>query len=179
MVSPHVLNVVVEATRSHLITPVILAETLNGLDYFVRGESDIHRASPYLLYLWLKERFSLISVLEQELLADPCQFFPMYDYPIFAGLSSIDWPERLAESFKLIRWSVPWWGLRAMVITMGGQNYVCFRCLRYTSFYILDRSTRQFSVPLDYPLPLRNLSSTARPITPRLAETLHGLWTIR
>ena len=42
-----------------------------------------------------------------------------------------------------------------------------------------SRVTRQFNVQLSMPLPLRDFSSIALPITPRLDTTLRGLWTTR
>lgn len=124
IMSPHFLYAVMEAMLGRLIAPRYSGGDIDRLDSFARGETDVLRGSPYLLYMWLTERFSLISVQEQEFLIGPSRFFRRYDYVIFAGLSSIDWPERLVESFRLIRWSVPWWGLRIMVMSTGSENYI-------------------------------------------------------
>ena len=64
-------------------------------------------------------------------------------------------------------------------MSMGGQNFLRIRGLRETSFYIPGRLMRQFNVPLSMPLPLRDLSYVALPITPRLDTTLRGLWSTR
>ena len=176
LVDPLIIRVVVKAQRGHLVTPILLAETLNGLDSFAQGQIEFVRGSQYLLYMWLTKRFRFVR---PQLPWDSRSFFSRFDYAIGAGLTSFDWTVAISEMVTLIPWDVPWWRLRTMITSMGGQNYIRIRGLRETSFYIPSRLTRQFNVHLSMPLPLRDFSSIAIPITPRLDTTLRGLWTTR
>ena len=78
LVDPLVLQVVIEGTSLRLVTPIILDETLNGLNALSRGETDHFRGSPYLLYIWLSEHFSLISFDDERLLRFPGRFFKSF-----------------------------------------------------------------------------------------------------
>jgi len=175
-VDPLIIRVVLEARRGRLVTPILLAETLNGLDAMAQGQIEFFRGSPYLLYMWLTERFRFV---QPQLPWDSRAFFTRFDYAIASPLTSFDWTVAFSEMAAMIRWDVPWWRLRSMITSMGGQNFIRIRGLRETSFYIPSRLTRQFNVHLSLPLPLRNFSSVALPITPRLETTLQGLWTTR
>ena len=176
LVDSLIIRVVSEARRGHLVTPILLAETLNGLDALVQSQIEFFRASPYLLYMWLTERFQFV---QPRLPWDSREFFSRYDYAIVAPLTSFDWTVHFLEMASMIRWDVPWWRLRTMIMSMGGQNFIRIRGLRKTSFYIPSHLMRQFNVPLSMPLPLRDFSSIALPITPRLDTTLRGLWSTR
>ena len=60
LVDPLIIRVVSEARRGHLVTPILLAETLNGLDALTQCKIEFFRGSPYLLYMWLTERFRFV-----------------------------------------------------------------------------------------------------------------------
>ena len=123
--------------------------------------------------MWLTDRFRCVR---PRLPWDSREFFSRYDYALASPLSSFDWTVRFSELASSIRWEVPWWRLRSMIVSMGGQNFIWIRGLRETSFYIPGQLTRQFSVSLSIPLPLRDFSSDTPLITYRLDQTLHGLW---
>ena len=53
LVDPLIIRVVAEARRGHLVTPILLAETLNRLDALTQCQIEFFRGSPYLLYMWL------------------------------------------------------------------------------------------------------------------------------
>lgn len=60
VVDVSVLYVVHQALGGHSIAPVVLAETLNGLDTIVaRGE--FFQGAPIILYNWLLEPFKFVS----------------------------------------------------------------------------------------------------------------------
>ena len=176
LVDPLIIRVVSEARRGHLVTPILLAETLNGLEALAQGQIQFFQGNPYLLYMWLTERFQFV---QPRLPWDSRGFFSRYDHAIASPLTSFDCTVAFSEMASSICWDIPWWRLRTMIMSMGGQNYVRIRGLHETSFYIPGRLTRQFNVSLSIPLPLRDLSSITLPITPQLDTTLRGLWTTR
>ena len=63
--------------------PIVLAETLKGLDAYYQGSSTFFRRSPRLLYMWLLERFHSVG-FNSVRLDNPIHFFR---YPIFSALT--------------------------------------------------------------------------------------------
>ncbi|KAM7469003.1 hypothetical protein LguiA_007186 [Lonicera macranthoides] len=176
-VDPTILSLIYHARNGESIVPIVLAETLNGLDDIQRGASPFFRGSPRLLYMWLLERFRSVGFNGVRL--DNLTHF--FHRPLFGALtmSSSDWTVWFSENFRAIRWNIPWWKLRAMVLSTGGQNYVRLRGLWFTSFYLPGRLLRQFNVPQDIPLGLNNFSSESKFVTQHVSLSVERMWRAR
>lgn len=127
------------------IAPVVMAETLNGMDMVSAVEGEFFRGAPIFLYMWLLERFwfVLTNQIPLDVMHDMGLFFWC---PITYAFTRFSAGWTWLESTGYIRCSVLWWQLRSAVLFTGWQNYVMIRVLHRTSFYIPLRLLCQFNV---------------------------------
>ncbi|GMY19911.1 hypothetical protein FCV25MIE_15150 [Fagus crenata] len=116
------------------LVPIVIVETMNGLDAMYRGETDIFRRSPLLLQVWLMDRLALIvpptmtvyepkhylmrNLVRQDLVS-------MEDYLV----------DMCRRSCNHIRWSCPWWKNGMPILRACGRDHVSLFGLGHTSFY--------------------------------------------
>ena len=147
------------------IVPIILAETLNGLDAVVRGETSILLGSPHVLQLWLMDRLALI--------APPT--VAIYK-PKHYKTRSLTRPDLQSEkdflvelcrrTGKHIRWSCPWWQCGLPILRSPGRDHVSVFGLGSNSFYRGDRVFRQFG--LRQHIPAEGVPHAQKELTPQL-----------
>ena len=82
-VHPTIPSLIYQARNGESIVPIVLVETLNGLDAYCQGSSTFFRRTPLLLYMWLLERFRLVGLTSVQL-DNPTHFFRR---PIFSALT--------------------------------------------------------------------------------------------
>ena len=63
-----------------------------------------------------------------------------------------------------------------MVVGVGGQNFIHFRGLWFTSFYLPGRLFRQFNISQSIPLPLKNFTEENRFVTPSVSLSIERMW---
>ncbi|GMY38586.1 hypothetical protein FCV25MIE_33830 [Fagus crenata] len=147
------------------IVPIILAETLNGLDAVVRGETSILLGSPLVLQLWLMDRLALV--------APPT--VAIYK-PKHYKTRSLTRPDLQSEkdflvelcrrTGKHIRWSCPWWQCGLPILRSPGRDHVSVFGLGSNSFYRGDRVFRQFG--LRQHIPAEGVPYAQKDLTPQL-----------
>ena len=124
--------------------------------------------------MWLLERFRLVGTCSIQL-DNPTHFFRR---PIYSALTmtSTAWMEWFSENFRSIRWNIPWWKLRSMVVGVGGQNFIRLRGLWFTSFYLPGCLLRQFNISQGIPLALKNFTEENRFVTPYVSMSIERMW---
>lgn len=133
------------ALRGCSIVPIVLVETLNGINIVSADKGELFRVAPILLYMLLLEKFWFISTnqISLSILHNMSLFFR---HPITSGFT----------------WSSVGWTSRRPLGTLGGtcmvvvdinvmstrwQNYLRIQGLHQTSFYIPSRLLHQFNIP--------------------------------
>jgi hypothetical protein len=160
------------------IVPIILGETLHGLDHFSLGdEYGFNRGSPLLLHMWLQEHFQGVKPFEGT----------VYN-PIAYGLRSFGSSfHRTAEEWLMffanvqtdeITWMPPHWRLKRFIVHSTSKTYVFLPGLRHTSFYLGNRITRQFGRAPRVPI-WSSSSPTKEVMSMAFATHLSGAWNCR
>ena len=143
MVDSIIVQIVEGITMGRNPTPVILAETMNGLDDCKNDRETYLRGSPMMLSIWLMEHFQLV-VPPVRALPITEQFFDRF--LAYTGNETVgQWTRWFAkDGISKIRWNVPWWTLGYPLMAMFPNTYVQLAGLRNTSYYSPYRILRQY-----------------------------------
>ncbi|KAJ4955641.1 hypothetical protein NE237_012424 [Protea cynaroides] len=127
------------------IVPIVLAETLRGLDLAVDLQGRCHlekfNGSLYLLQIWLVERLGLVDELGAPSL-DRYQMVKGEDPTTYQV--DTDWPSCLKKMIiSSIRWKCSWWNAEKVITNNPSNADVQIMGLTHTSFYSPARLVRQ------------------------------------
>ncbi|XP_056695945.1 uncharacterized protein [Spinacia oleracea] len=126
--------------------PLVIGETLMGLDVAKANPSTMLSGSPVLLLVCLMERLVLVAPPEN-MESYNRKGFTMR-HLMYGRLSLHEWEGILHESS--IRWMVPWWGIVSMKYALG-SSVLRVPSLTVLSFYSHVRVMRRFGLRQEIP----------------------------
>ncbi|KAK9992505.1 hypothetical protein SO802_027490 [Lithocarpus litseifolius] len=148
-VDARAISVVNQIKDDDNLVPLILAETLLGLDsVFQGGESQNFLGSPLALQIWLMERLEMIATFVDY---GPENFLSRTILKIECQIES-DWVKFLnKKSNASIRWNCYWWKCPPPLLRFLGSDHIFLVGLRKATFYKDDRLLRQFQYNQELP----------------------------
>ncbi|XP_056689130.1 uncharacterized protein [Spinacia oleracea] len=128
--------------------PLVIGETLMGLDMLKSDPSSLLSGSPVLLQAWLMERLMLVAPLEnmERYNRKGVTVRPM----VYGRLSLDEWRCALSGVESCIRWVVPWWGIASMRHAPG-STALRVPSLIMLVFYLPARVMRQYGLKQEIP----------------------------
>ncbi|KNA23105.1 hypothetical protein SOVF_026910 [Spinacia oleracea] len=128
--------------------PLVIGETLIGLDILKSDPSPWPSRSPVLFQVWLMERLMLVAPPENMESYNRKGFIVR---PMRYGRLSLDeWRCALSGIESCIRWVVPWWGITAMRYAPG-STALRIPSLTMLVFYSPARVMRQYGLKQEVP----------------------------
>ncbi|KAI8538464.1 hypothetical protein RHMOL_Rhmol09G0106100 [Rhododendron molle] len=144
-VCPSIVRIASQMGVRKNIIPIVLAETLMGLDLFKSRESNVFSGSPRLLQVWLFDKVGLLEAPQANWDHFPrrmlkrSMLYPEQDmlgwYVILHDIQSNDYV-----------WICPWLNMPEMAINSTGFERVLFASLASFTFYIPGRILRQLGI---------------------------------
>ncbi|KAI8537837.1 hypothetical protein RHMOL_Rhmol09G0055100 [Rhododendron molle] len=141
-VSPSIVSMALQMDARKNIMPVVLAETLMGLDLVKSGQTSWFSGCPLLLQLWLSDKVGVLEAPEASFEGFPRQ---LVERPMVYPELTVDiWYAFLNDmQSEDIVWRCPWLNLPAMTVKSAGFKRVILAGLTSFTFYIPGRTLRQ------------------------------------
>ncbi|KAI8542757.1 hypothetical protein RHMOL_Rhmol08G0164400 [Rhododendron molle] len=127
------------------ITPLVLAETIMGMDLVYAGKTNTFSSSPLLLQIWLSDKIGLLEVPQagwdhfpKRILQRPMLYLEIELERWFVFLNDLQLEE--------VVWRCPWLDLPNMVVHSAGFERMVITGLTNFTFYIPGRILRQLGL---------------------------------
>ena len=178
-----ICELVIPLSQSRNIIPMVLAETLNGLDKVQDRFEANFEGSPLLLHMWLLERLNLLP--PPSVVNYGAQHFRLRvpEFPLDA--SPDEWLNMLYHtSWRSIRWHIPYWKCNEKVLLRTvGCTFIKLMGLKATSFYWPSRILRQFGAIQTIPNHQASTTQTnsrqvhpVQPVSQSLVKWMEDRW---
>ncbi|KAH7864514.1 hypothetical protein Vadar_030429 [Vaccinium darrowii] len=164
--SSSLVGVVLQIEERKDVAPMVLAETLMGLDGVHAGRTDVFEGSPLLLQLWLCDKANLLEPVPRNRVHETQGFVIRNFREVFNDVGG--WTRVLSQlTEEVISWRLTWIDLPDMAISNMGRQRVILAGLTRWTFYVPNRILRQLGVrqvpppagPEDFVLPNFNVAT--------------------
>ncbi|XP_058190980.1 uncharacterized protein LOC131308168 [Rhododendron vialii] len=127
------------------VIPMVLVETLIGLDAVHAGQTRYFGGSPLLLQMWLCDKIGVLRLPSATWSYNPCVFLSRQYQAVYANVAG--WLSFLSLlSGEDIFWRCLWLSLPDMAIRNTNTQRMILACLSSFTKYIPSRIFRQFGI---------------------------------
>ncbi|KAI8555278.1 hypothetical protein RHMOL_Rhmol05G0162600 [Rhododendron molle] len=144
-VSPSLVSIASQMGARNNTIPIVLAETIMGLDLFKSGQTNTFSDSPHLLQIWLPNK---VGLLEAPLIG--WNHFPrrmLKRSMLYPEREMLEWYVFLhdMQSDDII-WRCPWLNMHEMAVISASFERMVIAGLASFTFYIPGRTLRQLGM---------------------------------